>query len=205
MTELRCVRPVPDTNLQVGYHPTAGWVALRDGRVLPPGKVQVRQHGRRRCMSVGGLMRLAGAMTTDTDPNWLEDEQPLPLDHLGLAYDVCSWDTAAPLVRTRAPRSKLLPGTALTPATHPRDGRLMHTLVGSDGRKTVKQLAWLVLAAVEGPPPHPSWVAAHGDGDCLNNAASNLRWASRPDNWQDSYRHGTARAPFPLNRTKEVA
>jgi hypothetical protein len=49
---------------------------------------------------------------------------------------------------------------------------------------------YLVLTAFTGPRP-AGCQAAHGDGDKLNNALGNLRWASPRENNADKIRHGT--------------
>ena len=48
----------------------------------------------------------------------------------------------------------------------------------------------LVCEAFHGPAPEGCEVA-HGDGNGLNNAASNLRWATRLENIHDKPAHGT--------------
>lgn len=52
----------------------------------------------------------------------------------------------------------------------------------------------LVCEAFHGPRPTREHQAAHGDGDGLNNAASNLRWTLPPGNYDDMKRHGHHRA-----------
>jgi hypothetical protein len=49
----------------------------------------------------------------------------------------------------------------------------------------------LILEAFVGPRP-AGRQAAHGDGNPLNNAVANLRWAARKENAADKVRHGTA-------------
>jgi hypothetical protein len=49
----------------------------------------------------------------------------------------------------------------------------------------------IVCATFQGPPPTPHHEAAHGDGDCQNNRATNLRWATPKENTGDKYGHGT--------------
>lgn len=50
----------------------------------------------------------------------------------------------------------------------------------------------LVAKAFLPPPDNPErTVVAHNDGDCKNNKASNLRWASPLENSQDTIKHGT--------------
>lgn len=50
----------------------------------------------------------------------------------------------------------------------------------------------LVCSAFHGERPSGMDVA-HGDGNHQNNAASNLRWATRSDNMRDKSKHGTER------------
>lgn len=50
----------------------------------------------------------------------------------------------------------------------------------------------LVAVAFIGPRPD-GLVACHNDGDATHNAASNLRWDTRPANEHDKRGHGTAR------------
>jgi NUMOD4 motif/HNH endonuclease len=52
----------------------------------------------------------------------------------------------------------------------------------------------LVLLAFVGPRP-PRHETAHWDGDPANNVLSNLRWATKSENYQDSVRHGTCQWP----------
>jgi len=65
---------------------------------------------------------------------------------------------------------------------------------GPDGRSRMVKVHRLVCRAFHGPPPSPKHEVAHGDGDPGNNAASNLRWATRSENHRDKHRHGTAAA-----------
>jgi hypothetical protein len=51
----------------------------------------------------------------------------------------------------------------------------------------------LVAMAFIGPAPSPGHEVAHGDGNRINNALPNLRWATRSENVRDSIRHGTHR------------
>lgn len=50
----------------------------------------------------------------------------------------------------------------------------------------------LVASLFLGPPPDPSWHAAHLDGNRKNCRASNLAWKTRSENEQDKLIHGTA-------------
>lgn len=49
----------------------------------------------------------------------------------------------------------------------------------------------LVCTAFHGPAPTPKHAAAHRDGDSLNNAEDNLRWATALENAHDKKLHGT--------------
>jgi len=50
----------------------------------------------------------------------------------------------------------------------------------------------LVLMHFKGNPPSENYECAHWDGNPLNNHISNLRWATKKENSDDSKRHGTA-------------
>lgn len=49
-----------------------------------------------------------------------------------------------------------------------------------------------VCTAFHGPAPSDRHEAAHGDGDTLNNAPGNLRWATPTENAADKEVHGTS-------------
>lgn len=51
----------------------------------------------------------------------------------------------------------------------------------------------LVCVAFHGPAPSPTHEVAHADGNRTNNAAANLRWATRKENAADRKRHGRDR------------
>jgi hypothetical protein len=60
------------------------------------------------------------------------------------------------------------------------------------GRPTMVDVHRLVLLAFVGKPPKPDMECAHGDGDTLNCAITNLRWATHRDNLADCVAHGTS-------------
>jgi hypothetical protein len=60
----------------------------------------------------------------------------------------------------------------------------------------------LVCETFNGPRPSPDHVAAHNDGDPLNNHYSNLRWATKSENAADTVRHG--RGPKPRTFSDEI-
>lgn len=82
------------------------------------------------------------------------------------------------------------------------DGLIMQQKMGKDGYCLIgltkdKKQTWgsvhrLVAKAFLGPPPTPKHEAAHNDGTRTNNEESNLRWATRADNFADKRIHGTA-------------
>jgi hypothetical protein len=49
----------------------------------------------------------------------------------------------------------------------------------------------IIATAFHGPAPTALHEVAHGDGNRENNAASNLRWATRSENLADRRAHGT--------------
>jgi hypothetical protein len=61
-----------------------------------------------------------------------------------------------------------------------------------DGKNFCKQIHALVCAAFHGAAPTPFHGVAHWDGNKLNPAASNLRWATPAENSADTIRHGNA-------------
>ena len=86
-----------------------------------------------------------------------------------------------------------------------RAGRPMKPKINTYGYLVVKltknhqpyhfSIHCLLLMTFVGPKPTPEHHGAHWDGDRMNNALSNLRWATPRENYQDQIRHGTARKP----------
>ena len=66
-----------------------------------------------------------------------------------------------------------------------------HVSLMMDAKAHTVRVHAIVLAAFAGPPPFPSAVAAHNDGNPLNNNIGNLRWATPGDNQYDRRRHAT--------------
>ena len=58
-----------------------------------------------------------------------------------------------------------------------------------DGKQRTRYVHVIVCQAFHGPKPTPVHEAAHFDGIRLNNVPGNLRWATRPDNINDTMRH----------------
>ena len=75
------------------------------------------------------------------------------------------------------------------------------------GKSHCKKVHRLICRTFHGP--HPAGVSdvAHYDGNRSNNAAANLRWATRADNVADMVRHGTIlkRELHPRARLTEAA
>lgn len=91
-------------------------------------------------------------------------------------------------------------GRMLTPATN-LHGYLFVGLV-RDRKNTSTNIHALVCEAFHGPKPTPRHEVAHGDGDQTNNAADNLRWATRKENFADRDAHGrTARGATHFSAT----
>lgn len=61
----------------------------------------------------------------------------------------------------------------------------------------------LVCTAFHGPKPSPIHEVAHCDGDSLNNAWWNLRWATHAENEADKIAHGTSLSGRPSNIAPE--
>lgn len=83
-------------------------------------------------------------------------------------------------------------GTFLVPST-PKKKRAYRkvTLCNGPGQKGTFTVPSLVCAAFHGPRPSPKHEVAHGDGNHVNDVASNLRWATPTENNEDRRRHGT--------------
>ena len=100
-----------------------------------------------------------------------------------------------------------------------RDGRVFELGAGGPARERARSLAegypavWLRLPdgvarrcrvhrlvcwAFHGPPPAPSWMVRHLDGDRLNSHADNLAWGSHRDNVADAARHDQERRYYKL-------
>jgi hypothetical protein len=60
-----------------------------------------------------------------------------------------------------------------------------------NGTHIHKRIHVLVCEAFNGIRPSEQHQVAHYDGDKANNRATNLRWATRSENMQDCFRHGT--------------
>ena len=79
-------------------------------------------------------------------------------------------------------------------AGHLLKGRIIygyryHLLTLNDGTQRGLRCNRIVCEAFHGPSPSADHQAAHNDGDRLNNAASNLRWATRIENEKDKIAH----------------
>lgn len=61
-----------------------------------------------------------------------------------------------------------------------------------DGGKMCKCVHQLIALAWLPPRPSPEHQVAHWDGNRLNSAPSNLRWATPLENAADMLRHGTS-------------
>lgn len=78
----------------------------------------------------------------------------------------------------------------LTPQPRQEDGRKRYTVRTATGRYRRAYCSHFVLEAFVGPRPD-GMEACHGDGNCLNDALSNLRWDTPIANKADMKRHGT--------------
>jgi len=75
-----------------------------------------------------------------------------------------------------------------------RAGYATVTLRDSGGVGRQGRVARLLLLAFAGPPPDPSWHAAHLNGIRLDNRLANLQWKSPQENVDDKTLHGTQTA-----------
>lgn len=93
-------------------------------------------------------------------------------------------------VRCRVKRRYLRPGQLLRLQT------ISNGYIGAhiDGRLMLVHR--LVCKAFHGQPPSPNHEVAHFNGVRTDNAAKNLRWATRKENAFDKRRHGTHRFAF---------
>lgn len=78
-------------------------------------------------------------------------------------------------------------GRVLSPWIAGTGAGYLYVAISGVGNKTVHAL---VCAAFHGPRPTGMQVA-HGDGNNMNNRASNLRWATPSSNQLDKVQHGT--------------
>lgn len=69
------------------------------------------------------------------------------------------------------------------------NGRLVVTLSYNGTQYKSLLVHRLVCRAFHGPPPTDKHEVAHNDGDCGNNAAENLRWATHSENMRDLFVH----------------
>lgn len=102
---------------------------------------------------------------------------------------VRSLDRRVPVKRNGATHTKFYPARELSQIPHPNDPYL-RVWLSSDGKVRPFTVHALVASAFYGPRPDGKEVC-HRDGNGRNNAASNLRYASRTHNREDSRRHGT--------------
>ena len=78
----------------------------------------------------------------------------------------------------------------LKPSPRKEDGRARYTVRRDDGSPRRCFGSTLVLEAFKGPRPE-GMECCHEDGNCLNDAAYNLRWGTSVSNKADMRRHGT--------------
>lgn len=82
-----------------------------------------------------------------------------------------------------------LKAKALKPLRRREDGRGRLTLRKTEGGYRRAYIAHFILEAFVGPRPQ-GLECCHGDGNCLNDAADNLRWDTRQANNLDRVKHG---------------
>lgn len=125
----------------------------------------------------------------DGGPMWDVPAEPpraeewRPID--GWPYEVSSYGRVRRVIRYRnsAPDG-IVQGT-------PGSGGYLRVTLSSQNRRASVRVHQLVAIAFIGPKPSSAHEVAHSDGRCANNAATNLRWATREENERDKARHGT--------------
>lgn len=80
-------------------------------------------------------------------------------------------------------------GKTLSPMLDAEGYQRISVYLGQNRWKRVPLHA-IVCEAFHGPRPSPRHVVAHADGNPVNNAASNLRWATPAENEADKRAHG---------------
>lgn len=103
-------------------------------------------------------------------------------------YEVSNMGRVRSLTHARGPRKVPRPNKVW----RDKDGYATVSLcVGKSGKTQYLRVNRLVLMAFDRLPVGKEQ-AAHNNGDNQNDCLSNLRWASRSENEQDKFRHGTA-------------
>jgi hypothetical protein len=74
------------------------------------------------------------------------------------------------------------------------DGYIRYALIDSQDVKQPARAHRLVAEAFLGPPPSALHEVAHNNGSRVWNHVSNLRWATRQENQDDTIVHGTTQA-----------
>lgn len=82
------------------------------------------------------------------------------------------------------------------------DGYIRYNICDAAGHKRPVPAHRLVAEAFIGPRPSPKHEVAHDNGSRLSNHYSNLRWATRKENDEDTVVHGTARIGARNGRAK---
>ena len=85
-------------------------------------------------------------------------------------------------------RSARYPGRNLA-GSRDRNG-YKRVILCVDGKRLYRRVAAVICAAFHGPRP-AGCVTRHLDGDCRNDAATNLAWGAQSENLFDAARHGT--------------
>ena len=89
----------------------------------------------------------------------------------------------------------------MKPSRRKRDGRLMCTISDANGKRTSRHVAHWVLLAFKGEP-QSGQESRHLNGDCTNDAITNLDWGTHKENIRDKERHGTKLSGMQLPWTK---
>jgi len=123
----------------------------------------------------------------------MQDEEEWRVIDGPVIYEVSSFGRVRRVSRGKS----TMPGKILSVRPRKRDGYVPVVLsYGARGvhRQTLVHI--LVAEAFHGPKPSPDHEVAHCDGNCFNNRADNLRWATHAENMMDMSHKVHGKATF---------
>ncbi len=132
-------------------------------------------------------------MMRELRPHQIQAERWLPVVGYEGLYEVSddgrvrSLDRVVAMVFNGKPGTRVFVGCILRPSA-PKGRR--QVILYRDRSESTRSISRLVCEAFHGSAPL-GHEAAHGDGNTLNDHASNLRWATHEENLSDKVIHGT--------------